>query len=118
MVKAEDEYGGFFLCHFPSLMSWFKQLFIQFLCSSFAEFFVIGCLIMISPFQSFLLLCLVLICGCKPANLSSIHDASVYSKTCLHKYNTHHCVYFNSFLTLIFFRGFIEDIRPGKETLP
>ena len=71
----------FFLCHFPSLMSWFEQLFIQFCGSSFAEFFVIGCLIIMSPFQSFLLLCLVLICGHISANLSSIHDAFVYSKT-------------------------------------
>ena len=53
----------FFLCCFPSAMI------IQFCGSSFAEFFVSGCLIMMSLFRSSLLLCSLL---CQFADLSSI----------------------------------------------
>ena len=55
----------------------FEQKYIQFCGSSFAEFFVSGCLIMMSLFWSSLLLCSLLR---QSANLSSIHDAIVYSK--------------------------------------
>ena len=53
---------------------------IQFCGSSFAEFFVTGCLIMTSPFWSLLLCSVLIYVDNQFANLSSIHDV-VYSKT-------------------------------------
>ena len=62
---------------------------IQFCGSSFAEFFVTGCLIMTSPFWS-LLLCSVLICG------QPIGQSVIYTRRCLfHNAHQNMCVYCN-----------------------
>ena len=92
----------FFLCYSPS------AIIIQFCGSSFAEFFVSGCLVMMSFFRSSLLLCLLLR---QLADLSSIHDAVVYSKTLCSLHITHIIIITMCIIIviLIFFRGYIVN---------
>ena len=89
----------FFLCCCPS------AIIIQFCGSSFAEFFVSGCLIMMSLFR---LLCSLLR---QLADLSSIHNAVVYSKTLCSLHITHIIIITMCIIIviLIFFRGYIVN---------
>ena len=92
----------FFLCCCPS------AIIIQFCGSSFAEFSVSGCLIMMSLFRSSLLLCSLLR---QLADLSSIHDAVFYSKTLCSLHITHIIIITMCIIIviLIFFRGYIVN---------